>query len=206
MKSLAANICDKRHHRNTVAKLTATLLSLVPTLALSAQTAFHTSPACWTEPRIHSEVRVNDVELNIQHIDGNMPHESVPSPNHAYSFFLIEEVIPENGTSRVEITIYNERPQLLHIALPSVRGIAQPQWINENLLSVRIWWGRIAGSDYIIDVEREVVVIQQAFVYGANAFQQFKQCESPEWSESEACKCYPQAPDGWKPLAPVLHK
>ena len=183
--------------------LTVPLLSLVPTLMLSAQATFHTSPACWTEPRIHSEVRENDVELTIERISGNMLHWSVLSPNHVYSLFLEEEAIPHNGTSRAEITIYNERPHLLQITLPSVRGIVQPQWINEQMFSVRVWWGRIAGTDYIIDVEREEVVNQQAFRYGAIAFQQFKQCETPEWSESEACSCYPEAPEGWKPQAPV---
>ncbi len=93
-----------------VPNLTATLLSLVPTLMLSAQAAFHTSPACWTEPRIHSELREHDVELTIERINGNMPHGSVLSPNHVYSLFLEEEAIPHNGTSRAEITIYNERP------------------------------------------------------------------------------------------------
>ena len=127
-----------------VPNLTAMLLSLIPALSLSAQAAFHTSPACWTEPRIHSELRENDVELAIERIDGNMPHGSVPSPNHVYSLFLKEEAIPHNGTSRVEITIYNERPHLLQITLPSVRGIGQTQWINEQLFSVRVWWGRMA--------------------------------------------------------------
>lgn len=199
VKQEAPRNCGIQHNRNIMPKLAATLLSLIPTLTLSAQAAFHTSPACWTEPRIHSEMRENDVVLTIQHIDGNMPHESVPSPNHVYSFFLKEEAIPKNGMSRVEITIYNERPYLLHITLPSVRGIGQPQWINEQLFSVRVWWGRIAGTDYIIDVEREEVVNQQAFRYGAIAFQQFKQCATPVWSESAACKCYPEAPKGWKP-------
>ena len=181
------------------------LLILVPTLTLSAKPVFHTSPACWTEPRIYSELRDSDLELKIQPIDGTMPHDSVLSPNRAYAFVLKEEVIPQSGTSRVELTIYNERPYVLRILLPNIRGIGQIQRINEYLLFVRVWWGRIAGTDYIINVEREEVLNQKGFRYGAIAFQQFKQCDAPEWSDFEGCRCYSGAPEDWKPQTPVLN-
>jgi hypothetical protein len=135
-----------------------------------------------------------------------MPHGSVLSPNRAYAFFLKKEVVPENGTSNVELTIYNERAYLLRVALLEIRGVGQVQWVNEYLLFLRIWWGRISGTDYIIDVEREEISNQQAFRYGAIAFQQFKQCESPDWQSSDGCRCYPGAPEGWKPRAPVSDK
>ncbi len=36
--------------------------------------------------------------------------------------------------------------------------------------------------------------------YGAIAFQQFKQCDTPQWSEADACRCYPEASIDWRPL------
>ena len=180
-----------------------TVLSLAYISTLSARPAFHTSPACWTEPRVHSELRDNDLELKIQRIDGAMPHGSVLSPNQAYAFVLEEQVESKSGTSTAKLKIYNERVYILSIFLPEMRGVGRVQWINEHLLFVRVWWGRIAGTDYIVDVEREEISNQQAFRYGAIAFQQFKNCETPDWSSSDGCRCYLGAPEGWKPLRPA---
>jgi len=33
-------------------------------------------------------------------------------------------------------------------------GGVRTTWLNERLLFVQVWWGRIASSDLVIDVER----------------------------------------------------
>jgi len=37
-------------------------------------------------------------------------------------------------------------------------GGVRPTWLNEKLLFVRVWWGRIASSDLVLDVERAALL------------------------------------------------
>ena len=88
------------------------------------------------------------------------------------------------------LLIFNERPYLLEIQFPDTDAISEAEWVNENLIYVRLWWGRVVGSDFIVDVEKEAIVYQQPFRYGAIAFQQFKQCSEDEWKNEEQCRCF----------------
>ena len=161
-----------------------------------AATGFHTSPACWDEPRIHAEMREAHVVVEIVRADGPLAEPVVVSPNGAYAFHL-DEMPAEAGNSDYTLRIDNERPYVLELAFPEARGVVTPNWINEKLLFVRVWWGRVAGTDYLVDVEQEAVVLVDPFRYGAIAFQQFRQCGQPEWQGTEACKCFPgQSEDG----------
>jgi hypothetical protein len=46
------------------------------------------------------------------------------------------------------------------------------RWVNERLLYVQVWWGRILGSWYLIDVEAEKVVYREMVHSGEIPFQQ----------------------------------
>ena len=43
----------------------------------------------------------------------------------------------------------------------------QASWINEKLLFVQVWWGRIASSDLIIDVDGGKLLYHEVAHYGA---------------------------------------
>jgi len=47
--------------------------------------------------------------------------------------------------------------------------------MNERLLFIEVWWGRVLGSDFLIDVENERVVHSEMIRYGAIEFQQWQQ-------------------------------
>ncbi len=157
----------------------------VPALAA---TGFHTSPACWDEPRIHAEERDAHVEVRVERIEGDLPETAVLSPNRAYAFHL-DDKQGTAGQSDYTLRIDNERPYLLELRFPEARGVVEPDWVNEKLLFVRTWWGRVAGTDYLVDVEKEAVVLVEPFRYGAIAFQQFRQCDSAPWKGTDACRC-----------------
>ena len=41
-------------------------------------------------------------------------------------------------------------------------------WINEEILHVRVWWGRIAGSDLLVDVPRRELLYHRMFFFPAD--------------------------------------
>jgi hypothetical protein len=137
---------------------------------------FHTTPDKWREPRLFHEpleavdshlspplaqrVRVDRVQA------GAAPESRVASPNKAYWF---------NASCPV-IDIHNERDYLVRVSLAEADCGAdmQTRWISEKLLFVRVWWGRVLGSDLIVDVEREKVLYHEAVNDGNLPFQQWK--------------------------------
>ena len=48
------------------------------------------------------------------------------------------------------------------------------KWVSEKLLFIQPWWGRIAASDIIYDVENEKIVYIEDLTDGHIAFDQFK--------------------------------
>jgi len=40
-------------------------------------------------------------------------------------------------------------------------GGVRTTWLNERLLFVQVWWGRIASSDLVIDVERGALLVAE---------------------------------------------
>lgn len=57
-------------------------------------------------------------------------------------------------------------PELLRLTLErhaNVNPLAA--WINDELLHVRVWWSRIAGSDLILDVRRGELLYHRMFFF-----------------------------------------
>ncbi len=45
-------------------------------------------------------------------------------------------------------------------------GCASVQWLDEELLFGRVWWGRVYSTDFILDVEKEQFIYKQMAHYG----------------------------------------
>ncbi len=45
-------------------------------------------------------------------------------------------------------------------------GGVQMQWLNEKLLFVQVWWGRIVSTDIILDVSSKTVLYEEMAQYG----------------------------------------
>ena len=166
---------------------------VVNSLLLVAATAgaqqFHTSPYCWDEPRTFVSATAVPVEFAVSRVEPVRDIEGKPSPNGAYNF-LIES---SAGNSDVEpysrLLVFNERPYLLEVRFPNAKSISEAKWINENLIYVRVWWGRISGSDIVLDAEKEAIVFRQHIEDGTLAFQQYRQCAEDAWKDDPECHC-----------------
>jgi len=44
------------------------------------------------------------------------------------------------------------------------------QWLNENLIWIQVWWGRIASSDLILDVSKKQLIYNRVAHYGEVTF------------------------------------
>ena len=144
---------------------------------------FHTRPDKWVEPRIFhgsfnqgysDRISISRVAL----ADVNAPKEV--SPNKAYWFSAYYPDMMKPGPYDFRADIYNERDYLVRLNVSDVYGNYEQQikWINEKLLYVKIWWGRVKGVDFILDVESEAVIHKEEVNWGAIPFQQWQQVRS----------------------------
>lgn len=129
-------------------------------------------PDCWSEARLfHSGEKPElwQKHLQIKRIKTEKPGNGVMSPNKAYFYTLVDE--RPNAT----ITIYSEKDQYTQLSITKLHGISEIKWISEKLIFMRLWWGRVAATDIIFDVEKEKVIYSERIRDGAIAFQQFKE-------------------------------
>jgi len=59
------------------------------------------------------------------------------------------------------------------IEFVELEGLSDVRWLNEKLIFMRAWWGRIAATDLIFDVEREKVIHAEWLTDGSLARQQY---------------------------------
>lgn len=192
--------------RRLAGKIGLQCMSAALTFALASSAAgaweYHTRPSCWAEPRVfHAEDGHRYRELEIERVEGALSEEAVLSPNGAYRMQVVFNDLSDRPTWDGEMLIDNERPYLLRLVLPDLSWphSAEARWINEKLVFVRAWWGRVAGTDLVIDVERESIVLEENVYDGGQAFKQFEVCTDQERAEEERCRCFPGAPEGWSP-------
>ena len=102
----------------------------------------------------------------------------VYSPNKGYYFIV------ENGRPDGAVTIFAEKPYLIRIEFSELFGLANVKWINEKLLFIRPWWGRIAATDLIYDVEAERVIHSDGVIDAYQAFLQYR-----ESCPMNGCEC-----------------
>jgi hypothetical protein len=72
--------------------------------------------------------------------------------------------------------VFTEQDYSLSVTLAAAdcRYPPEVRWVNEKLLSVRVWWGRAIGTDLIVDVERERLVYRELFHDGQSMFEQWR--------------------------------
>ena len=157
---------------------------------------FHTSPACWKEPRtfhagpVWERLPNRRSRITLDRTNIPLPQEVTYSPNKAYAVHVNHPDMSQPRPWTVEVLVYTERAYLVRIQFSDIHRFAEAKWINEKLLFLRVWWGRVAGTDFIVDVERETVLYEEMVEWGGIAFQQFQQCKSETWKDQEQCKCY----------------
>ena len=79
------------------------------------------------------------------------------------------------------LCVFNETDRMTKILLKDhyPNFVLDVYWINEKLLYVEVWWGRILGSCFIFDVEKESIIYKEMVNDGNVAFQQWQQAKKP---------------------------
>ena len=152
-----------------------------------AATAFtdqwHTPPDKWAEPRVYQtpfdEAFAKRIEVGRCPMPAALPERSL-SPNKAYWYATIAPDRTKPGPWNAEILIYNERDYLVRIRLTDIHYCREVEWVNEKLLRIRVWWGRICGTDLILDVEQERIICRETLWDGTIAFEQYQQGKKRE--------------------------
>jgi hypothetical protein len=81
------------------------------------------------------------------------------------------------GPWSTEIRVFNERDDIIKIELGDHAATygTSIKWVNEKLLYIQLWWGRILGTYFIFDVEKEKIVIKEMVYDGGIVFEQWQQ-------------------------------
>jgi hypothetical protein len=166
-------------------------LSLLVAPADSAASVRYTNPICWKEARIYHPGGADAVEiekagarvLRLQHVTGTLGHPRSLSPSGGYAFHYSEHANagPPSGSTRVSLLVFKEKDYLLSVEADQVQSLQHARWLNEKLVSFRLWLGRLAGVDVLLDVEEERIVRMEAFRDGRILWEQAR----------ESCKAVP---------------
>lgn len=152
---------------------------------------WHTTPDKWREPRVYEsefDPAYND-RLSISHEKAGPSFTlRVPSPNKAYWFAAVadwpkEPAVSCNGAefeSKAEspcIYVSTEREYLLKVTFKrhDPNYTISVRWVNERLLYLQVWWGRVLGSAYLLDVENEIISHKEMIHDGSIDFEQWQQ-------------------------------
>lgn len=140
---------------------------------------FHTTPDKWEKPRVYHIPYDNEKvdRISIERIfETELEYEKTFSPNDAYWFSIIEPIYIKTKKLRsLQINIYNERDYLLRLNLSDIyQNYARDiKWVNEKILYIRAWGGRVGGIDLLFDVESEKIIYKENIVDGGFAYSQW---------------------------------
>ncbi len=148
-------------------------------------------PDCWRGARMvhmadaypwQKHVAFEVVELKaptaVSIISPKTDYSRVESPNKGYFASLA------GGRPSATIIIHAEKTHDIRMSISDLYGISDLKWVNEKLMFVRIWWGRIAGTDLIYDVEQEKIIYAESVNDEYIAYQQYA-----ENCPKDGCTC-----------------
>ena len=154
------------------------VLSLLTVLAQASDAASNPWPGlppdCWSEVRLVHQGGTDEDDpwrqnTTITSVMAGKPAPGVFSPNKAYFF------VTEDGGTSARVIIYAEKDHLIQFAFSKLKGLSDIKWVNEKLIFIRVWWGRIMATDFVYDVEQEKLVYTETVVDGYLALQQYRE-------------------------------
>jgi hypothetical protein len=150
-----------------------TLVAVVPLVASASGGWPGVPPDCWTDARlVHSVQDLGEVwreNIKITTRKGEKLKSGILSPNGGYFFTLVD------NRPKGRISIYAEKDHVLELDFSELFGLSDVRWVNEKLLFVHAWWGRIAATDMLFDVEAEKFVYIESVTDGMQAMQQYRE-------------------------------
>ena len=98
------------------------------------------------------------------------------STNEIYCADIITSDITSDSIYVTKIHIHTGKDYMLSIELIDHKpNLPEIRWVNEKLLFVRVWWGKVLGSDFIIDIEKEKIIYKDMINDGRIPFLQHQQ-------------------------------
>ena len=164
---------------------------------ISTQWEGHTRPDKWEKARVFHTPIVQDSRhwhrikerISISRIElVQDSQQKVFSPHAVYWYFTNEDLPePRQYKSTFAINLFNERDYLVQLSFRDINKnyVKKVNWINEKLLYIQIWWGRVLGTYLIFDVEKEKIVYKEMVHDGGIPFLQ--------WQQSKISNLFPQA-------------
>lgn len=153
-------------------------LELLDSGSCGGRQSMATSPDKWKEPRLFhlpfDEEFASRISVGHSAVPDALPDRHM-ADNNAYRFATIFPDRTKPGIWNTDVLIYNERDYLVRIRLKNIHYCRDIGWVNEKLLRIRVWWGRICATDIIVDVEREQIIYKEMVWDGAIPFQQFQE-------------------------------
>ena len=141
------------------------------------------TPDCWSNGRVVHGIADYDAQwranVRIERSAQQPIRGGEKSPNDGYVF-----VVGRSETER-HIRIDAEKPDQILIRVKDAMSLNDVRWINAKLIAGRIWWGQIAISDFIFDVEAEQFIWHESATESSIAMQQYRSgCR-----QSGDCEC-----------------
>jgi len=133
----------------------------------------HTDPDKWEEARVfHTRIardsrdwRYLEERISISRIELFQDYQQkVFSPHNVYWYFTNADLVKsQHYKTTFAIDIFNERDYLVRISFKGINKnyVRKVYWINEKLLYIQVWWGRVLGTYLIFDVEKEDVIYRE---------------------------------------------
>ena len=129
----------------------------------------------WTKPRNFHVAFEQEFQRNIE-----VAGEEKEGPPETAKF-------SENEVYWFNVEPYDEKGSLQRILLSGEGDVAitlkdtysnfpiKVRWINEKLVFIRVWWGRIEGTDMIFDVEKQEFLSREMIYDGTQLYNQTQQ-------------------------------
>lgn len=148
------------------------IFGTILTFGIAAVAASVPDASEWTKPRNFHVAFDETFAPNImvaESSNDSVPEAVVFSANNAYWFYVepydveaSEQRIVLDGNRGVTITLKDA-----YLNFP-----VRVTWVNEKLVFISVWWGRVAGTEMIFDIEKNEFVYREMVYDGAQLYQQ----------------------------------
>ncbi len=145
---------------------------------------YFTSPEHWDEPRMfhHAFDAWYESRLVVEPAQSAEGDLRLVSPNGGYAIVVVAaDWESENGELQSRAFVPDlllhidrelESPLAIRLLDRYPNFYVSVRWVSEKLVFVRVWWGRVLGTDAILDVESGRFVYREMVQSGIGAFLQ----------------------------------
>lgn len=145
-------------------------------------------PDCWSASRVvHGRDSYEELwERNVSVRKGEKRAlvKATSSPNSAYAYEM------RSSKKGFSIRIESEKSHQTIIRIEDAFPGGELHWVNEKLIAGRAWWGQIAMSDFIFDVESESFLWHESATEGNIVMSQFRE----SCRQAGGCTCIQKEP------------